>query len=49
MCIRDRKCGEGETLLLHVETEEELVDKVPICMTAEEMIGKPTVFVGEKL
>ena len=42
-------CGEEEHLVLELETEEELVDKVPISMATEEAIGRPTMVIGERL
>ena len=34
---------------MNVETEDDQVDEVPICMTVEQVIGKPIIVVEEML
>ena len=43
------RCGEEESLFLHMKTEEELAEKVPICVMTKEVIRKPTMVIKEML
>ena len=43
------RCGERDPLLLDMETEEEMIDEVQICMAIEEVIGKPSMVIAERL